>query len=149
MQRVIIAGFGPVGRTLADELIQRDVPITILDTNPETIRTQQSLGHTAVLGDATNPTALQAAGIDKASALAITIPDGAAAVDACAAARALAPDLYIIVRTNHLSEGIRALQQGASSVTVEEIAAAEALAKTLRERLDADGAEAASAHGGA
>lgn len=135
MQRVIIAGYGPVGRTLADELAERNIPITILDTNPQTVLTQQSLGRTAVHGDATSPDALRAAGIHRAAALAITIPNGAAAVDACAIARTLAPDLFIIVRTNHLSQGIRALQNGADSVTVEEIAAAEALAKTVKDRL--------------
>jgi CPA2 family monovalent cation:H+ antiporter-2 len=135
MHHVIIAGYGPVGRTLADELAERNIPITILDTNPQTVRTQQSLGRAAVRGDATDPDALHAAGIRRAGALAITIPDAATAIDACAVARSLAPDLYIIVRTSHLSQATRAIQNGADSVTVEEIAAAEALARTVRERM--------------
>lgn len=135
MHHVIIAGFGPVGRTLADELAERNVPVTILDTNPQTVRTQQTLGRTAIRGDAMDPDALRAAGIHRAAALAITIPDAATAIDACAVARFLAPELYIIVRTNHLSQATRAIQNGADSVTVEEIAAAEALVRTVRERV--------------
>lgn len=131
MQRVIIAGFGPVGRALADALSRHGVPFTIVETNAETVRAQQALGRHAVHGDATDPDTLRAAGIADAAAIAITIPDSDAALEACRTARSLAPDAYIAARVAHMSQAMLARQFGADSVTVEEIATAEALADSV------------------
>lgn len=79
---VIIAGFGPVGRVLAEALSKRGVPITVVDTNAETVRTQACLGVQVLCGDITDPEVLRGAGIELAAALAVTIPDGAEAVRA-------------------------------------------------------------------
>lgn len=131
MKRVIIAGFGPVGRALADELSRRGVPFTIVEMNPETVRAQHALGRSAVLGDATDPGVLRKAGIDGATALAITVPDAGTALEACRTARALAPDLHIAARVPHMSQAMLAREMGADSVTVEELATAHALATSV------------------
>lgn len=132
---VIIAGFGPVGRALADELTRHGVPITVVDTNAETIRRQDGLGIPVLCGDITDPAVLRRAGIETAAALAVTIPDGAEAVRACAAARALSPDVHISARTTFLSQGLEAMRAGANSITVEEIATASALARVVTQQL--------------
>ncbi|MDX9912811.1 MAG: NAD-binding protein [Phycisphaerales bacterium] len=132
---VIIAGFGPVGRALADELKKHGVPITVVDTNAETIRRQDGLGVAVLCGDITDPAVLHRAGIETAAALAVTIPDGTEAVRACAAARALSPDVYIAARTTFLSQGLEAMRAGADSITVEEIATASALAHVVTQQL--------------
>jgi ribosomal subunit interface protein len=132
---VIIAGFGPVGRALADELTRHGVPITVVDTNAETIRRQDGLGIPVLCGDITDPAVLRRAGIETAAALAVTIPDGAEAVRACAAARALSPDVHISARTTVLSQGLEAMRAGANSITVEEIATASALARVVTQQL--------------
>lgn len=129
--RVIVAGYGPVGRALCDELIKRNVPFTVVDTNPATARTQEQLGVHVVCGDVTDPGVLMAAGIETATALAITIPDGDEVVRACAAARKLSPELNISARTTFLSQGLNALLAGANSITVEEIATAKAMAREV------------------
>ncbi len=134
-QRVIIAGFGPVGRALADELSRRHVPFTIIEANPQTVRAQQALGRHAVHGDATDPAVLRQAGIDRASALAITIPDPDAALRACRAARSLAPGIHITARVTHMSQAMLAHEAGADSVTVEELATAQALAESFTDLL--------------
>ncbi|MBL8745755.1 MAG: NAD-binding protein [Phycisphaerae bacterium] len=132
---VIIAGFGPVGRALADELTKHRVPITVVDTNAATIRRQDGLGVTVLCGDMTDPEVLRRAGIETAAALAVTIPDGAEAVRACAAARALSPDVHISARTTFLSQGLEVMRAGANSITVEEIATASALARVVTQQL--------------
>lgn len=129
--RVIIAGYGPVGRALAEELVKLRVPFAVVDTNPGTARTLESRGVPVLCGDATHPEVLRAVGIETAAAIAITIPDGDEAVRACAAARSQAPAVHIAVRTTFLSQGLRAIRAGANSITVEEIATAEAMARDV------------------
>lgn len=135
--RVIIAGYGPVGRALADELRKLRVPFAVVDTNPGTARALQSLGVPVLCGDATDPEVLRAVGIETAAAIAITIPDGDEAVRACAAARIQAPEVQIAVRTTFLSQGLSAIRAGANSITVEEIATAEAMARSVSRHIGA------------
>jgi ribosome-associated translation inhibitor RaiA len=120
-KHVIIAGFGPVGRRLADILGEAGVPVTIIDSNARTVGTQESLGRSIVHGDTTDPGVLVAAGLRDAVALAITIPDGEAASRASQVAKSLSPAVFIAARTRHLSEALRATQLGADAVTVEEL----------------------------
>jgi ribosomal subunit interface protein len=134
-RKVIIAGYGPVGRALAEELRKLAVPFTVVDTNPATVHTQESLGVSVLCGDATDPAVLLAAGIETASVFAVTIPDGDKAVRACAAARSLAPEVHIAVRTTFLSQGIGALNAGANTITVEEIATARSMACKMSQQL--------------
>jgi len=121
---VIIAGFGPVGRALAEQLDTDGVPFVIIDLNPDTVVRQEKRGRRAVYGDATNAEVLESAGIHGAAALALTIPDDDAAVRACSVAIRLAPTIYIVARLNSLGQGNLARSSGAREVIVEEITAA-------------------------
>lgn len=135
--RVIIAGYGPVGRSLADRLIKRRVPVTIIELNPRTVEKQTTLGTSIIYGDVTNPEVLESAGIRAADALVITVPDELAVMRACQVAKTLRPDLFIATRTSYLSQAIRARALGADSVIVEEIVTAEAMANLVAELLEA------------
>ncbi len=123
----IIAGFGPVGRVVADMMAAAGIAITVIETNADTVRTQQQLGRRAMLGDACDPAVLAAAGVATASALVLSMPDEADSVRACAAARKLAPHLYIAVRTNFVSQGLAAKAAGADAVVIEELVTAMAM----------------------
>ncbi|MCC6661884.1 MAG: NAD-binding protein [Phycisphaerales bacterium] len=128
---VIIAGYGPVGRTLARALGRNGVPVTIIESNARTVATQTLLGRTILHGDATDPAVLASAGIHDAAALAITVPDDAVVCRASEAARALAPEVFIAARARHLSRALRARQMGADAVTVEEMVTADAMAASV------------------
>lgn len=138
-RHVIIAGYGPVGRCVAEQLDKTGIDYTIVDINPKTVETQVRLGKRAVYGDITNPAVLESAGIHRAEALILTIPDEEAALRACYVARRLAPDVLIVARTNYLSKGMLATELGADHVTVEELATAEAMRQIVLEHLGADG----------
>jgi CPA2 family monovalent cation:H+ antiporter-2 len=131
----IVCGFGVVGRAVCDELDQAGVRVTLIEMNPQTVRTQQRLGRRAIYGDASNPEILDAAGVREAGALIVTIPDEEAAVRACATARRINPDLFIALRTNFAGRGLIARAAGADFVVVEEIAVAEAMQRQIMERL--------------
>jgi len=137
---VIIAGFGPIGRVLADSLRALGTPFTVIEMNGATVRTQQSLGCAIIEGDASLPGVLEKAGIREASALAITLRDSAAAVRVCQVARSMRPagELTIAIRTRHLSESFEAKRQGADIAVVEEIETAKAMASVVAEAVKCD-----------
>ncbi|MFG0305154.1 MAG: cation:proton antiporter [Phycisphaerales bacterium JB040] len=127
--RVIVAGFGPVARACVERLDREGISCTIVELNPHTVRTQAALGRSIIYGDVTNPEVLERAGIDRAEAIIITMPDHEAMLRAVSIARRMRPDIDIAARANLLSVAMRAKELGASRVAVEEIAVAEHLAK--------------------
>ena len=141
--RVVIAGYGPVGRAVA-QMFPKGTKLTIIDLNPGTIDRQAELGAQVVLGDVSDAAVLKAAKIDAADALIIAIPDEEVAIAACAAARKLAPDVYIAARANFLSKGMACRQAGADYVVVEEVVTAEAMKNAVVNRLLANGNRQAS-----
>ncbi len=134
-RRVIIAGYGPVGRHLADRFRELGMQVRVIDLNPRTVDRQSALGRDVVFGDVTNRDVLLSAGIEHADALILTIPDEDAMVRACALARALNPDAFIAARATYLSRALEARRAGADEVTVEEIATAEVMARQVVEAL--------------
>ncbi|HEY3243172.1 MAG TPA: NAD(P)-binding protein [Phycisphaerae bacterium] len=132
---VIVAGFGLVGRCVADYLEKAGIPFVVIDTNPTTVATQRCLGRQIVGGDVSAETTLREARLMEASVLALTIPDEPATMRAIEVARRLRPDLYIIARTEHASGGNRALQLGADEVVKAEHALAFSFHDRLRRRL--------------
>ncbi len=136
----IIAGFGPVGRALADRFDILGISYVVVELNTTTVERQAARGRMVVYGDITNPEVLESAGVHRADAVILTFPDDAAMLRACEAVRALAPTAFIAARTNYLSGSFRAQQLGADHVTVEEIATARAMEKEvlakIQQRID-------------
>lgn len=132
---VIVAGYGPVGRAVVEMLRAWSMRVTVIDANPRTIETQGSGEGKWVCGDVADEAVLESANISVADALILTIPDEAASLAACELARRLKPDLFIAVRTNHLSTGMLAKQVGADHVTVEEIVTAAAMRDAVIQKL--------------
>ncbi|MGD9688918.1 MAG: cation:proton antiporter [Phycisphaerales bacterium] len=133
--RAIIAGYGVVGRAVADHLEVNGVPFTIVELNARTVETQERLGRPVVFGDIGNPEVLEKAGIRSADAVFLTVPDDDAVMRACQAIRALAPHVFIAARTTYLSTAFRASAAGADDVTTSEVATAEAMAKRVIARI--------------
>src|SRR5262249_40988225 len=70
--RALIAGFGPVGRAVADRLEKAGVSIAVIELNPRTVERQALLGRRVVYGDASNPEVLASAGLLMADAVILT-----------------------------------------------------------------------------
>lgn len=132
---VVIAGFGPVGRNLAERFQKLGVPFAVIELNPSTVRTQATLGRSVVYGDVTNPEVLESAGIRQAEAVILTIPDEDAVIRACQLIRRMSPGIFITARTNYLSRGIKARLAGADHVVVEEMVTAEAMVRDVLDHL--------------
>lgn len=132
---VVIAGFGPIGRHVAQQLERKGVPITVIELNPSTVRRQTTLGRTIVYGDVANPEVLESAGVRHAEAVIITVPDEEAVLKACRVVRELSPSVFIAARMSFLSQALRAKEFGADYVTVEEIATGDLMARDVLDKI--------------
>lgn len=134
-KHVIIAGFGVVGRNLAEHFSAAGIEYTVVELNSSTVKKQASLGRKTVYGDVANPDVLEQAGLHSAEAVILTIPDDEATLRACQAVRAISPEVFIAARTSYLSKAIAATELGADYVTVEEVVTAQDMAKHVMSRL--------------
>lgn len=131
----IIAGFGPVGRALADRFEVLGIPYIVVELNPRTVTRQGKLGRKFVYGDITNPEVLESAGLAHAMAVLLTIPDDETILRSCRVVKSLAPHVFIAARTSFLSGSFAAMQLGADVVTVEEVATAAAMERDVLAQL--------------
>ncbi len=146
---VIVAGFGLAGRWVADIFDRHNFDYVIVDSNPNTVETQEKLGRRVVHGDIADEQVLRRAGIERASILALTVPDEQAVLRATELARRLKPDIYIVARTTHSSAGMEAARLGADEVVKAEQAVARQIYEMLVRKLGSQpipsGREAGSA----
>jgi CPA2 family monovalent cation:H+ antiporter-2 len=96
------------------------LPHVIVDLDPETLQSEPAKGSEVLLGDIAQPAIQHRAGVARARVLVIALSDPVATRRACAMARALSPDVFIIVRTRYVAEIDELHRQGASQVIPEE-----------------------------
>jgi Trk K+ transport system NAD-binding subunit len=93
-QRIILAGYGDTGRAAHDVLAATNAELTVLDI--------EDGDRVDVVGDAREPSVLEAAGIEGATVMLLAVEDDTTAIFATLIARDLNPDLRIVVRgTDH------------------------------------------------
>jgi K+:H+ antiporter len=95
---VVIVGSGRVGGHIVDVLGRLGVPRLIVESDPAKVEELQARGLGVLFGDAANSEILDHAGLDRARALVVTLPDEPAAGLVVAAARRIAPGLPIVAR---------------------------------------------------
>ena len=132
---VIVAGYGPVGRDIAERLVHGGWAVSIIDLNPKTVLKQTSLGRSIVYGDMRNPEVLEAAGVHEAEAIVLTVPDDASAIAACRVIKSMNPSMLIAARTSFLSQAMQARENGAEIVVIEEVVTADGLSRDVMSAL--------------
>ena len=120
-KHVIICGYGRCGQNLARMLEGEGIPYMALDLDPDRVRQAAAAGDSVVYGDATRLQALMAAGLVRASAVAVTYLDVPAALKVLANTRAHAPQVPVVVRTQNDTHLDRLLAAGATEVVPEAI----------------------------
>jgi len=118
-RHVIVCGYGRCGQALAHVLEAEKVPFLALDLDPDRIRDAAATGESVVYGDAARRETLIAAGLHRASAVAITFDDTAVSLKILHVVRQLAPQLPILVRTAHEADSDRLRAAGATEVVPE------------------------------
>lgn len=127
-QRAVVVGYGPVGQTVTRILSQFGITAVVVDLNVDTVARLKQTGTAALYGDATRREVLKAAGVPGAQFLVVALPDLASRIPVVAAARALNPDIRILVRAHYVAERAMLEEVGASAICCEEAEAAVALA---------------------
>ena len=136
VHRMVVVGYGPVGRTLCRILRDNGFEPVVIEMNMKTVEELLESGVAAVYGDAVYPNILEAAGIVDAKGLVIAASSVPYA-EVVQAARELNPDIQIVTRSIYLKEGKALRSMGANAVFSGEGETALAMATYLMEGLGA------------
>lgn len=115
---VVIAGFGRVGRELAEALERREFAFVVVEYDPHVVDELRKRGIAVIYGDASNAQVLARAGIERARVLAVTLPDPVSSELAVRRARALNPRLDVVARA-HGREGLARLRSAGATEVVQ------------------------------
>jgi CPA2 family monovalent cation:H+ antiporter-2 len=101
--KVIVIGFGPVGREISSILIESGNNPTIIEENIDTVSSME-MENSILFGDATEANILKSAHIEQASHLIVTIPEIEKTIKIIHAARHANPGIEIITRIQYIKE---------------------------------------------
>jgi CPA2 family monovalent cation:H+ antiporter-2 len=134
--RVLVVGYGRVGRLVAEMLSRHDKPWVAIERDPRGVeaarRAVADLPHASIyFGDASRTELLRRCGLETATALVITMdsPDGVEAV--VQAARELRPDLVIVARARDARHAGRLYELGVTDAVPETVEASLQLSESV------------------
>jgi CPA2 family monovalent cation:H+ antiporter-2 len=131
LPRVIVAGFGRVGQTVAAMLEAHQIPYVAVDSDPNRVASQRRQGKPVYFGDMTQIALLRRVHLDTARALVVTLDDTDAADSLVAGARAEREDLLIVARARDAAHAAHLYRAGASDAVPETIEASLQLSEAV------------------
>lgn len=135
---VIIGGYGFAGEELTKSLRSQNIPYVIVELNPDNVRRAVERGERVYYGDITSEEVLRDLGVERAREMVIVINDPSAVEKAVAAARRIAPSLYILVRARYRLDVGLLSSSGANEVIPDEVEAAAQIASRVLSRYQID-----------
>jgi CPA2 family monovalent cation:H+ antiporter-2 len=133
----VVVGYGPIGRTVARLLHDNDISPTIVEMNVATVTALRAKGIDAVYGDATHPATLQAAGIERARSVILSVAGMEGAAEAIRVSRELNPNVQVLARTGYIREQDALRRAGADRVFSGEAEVALAFTESILANLGA------------
>ena len=127
---VILCGYGRIGREIAEQLSAEDVPLLVVETDPERVAEAQQRGLRVLLADATLDETLQEAGIQQCRSLVAALPSNAANLYVTLSARGLAPHCRLIARADSDEADRKLRLAGADQVVSPYVAGGRTMAAT-------------------
>ncbi len=120
-RHTIVCGFGRHATEVTQELNKQGIPFVVIENNPEKLNLLRTeTPYLYVEGDSTLDEVLEEAGIKRASALVITLPDDADNMFITLSARQINPNLRIICRANNEADEVKIKRAGADHTVVPE-----------------------------
>jgi CPA2 family monovalent cation:H+ antiporter-2 len=129
--KVLVVGYGRVGKLVAEMLTRHAIPWLAVEREPALIEAARRAGHDVFFGDASRPELLRRSGLETALAVVVTMdsPEGAEAV--VATAREIRQDLTLVARARDAREAIRLYELGATDAVPETIEASLQLSEAV------------------
>lgn len=121
---VIVAGAGRVGRSIADALQRLDLPFVLVESDDRRVQQAREAGLPVIYGDAAQAVVLEAAGIQTARAMLITVPAFPDVRTIVRVGRQLRPELPMIARAEDGEAVVSLYALGIQEVASPEIEAA-------------------------
>jgi CPA2 family monovalent cation:H+ antiporter-2 len=129
--RVIIAGFGRVGRLLGEMLKEHKVPYIAIDADAGNAAKAHKEGFPVYFGDASNAEFLKICGIDGAKVIAVTMDISDRVDDVVTTVRQQWQDIKIIARARDERHAKRLYEEGVSDAVPETIEASLQLGESI------------------
>jgi len=112
----IVCGGGRVGRSVIRELVRKNAPFVLIDSNPERADWALQQGYIAVISDATQDETLREVRIDRAKGLVAALATDAQNVYVVLTARGMHRDLTIVSRASDEQAADKVKRAGANVV---------------------------------
>jgi monovalent cation:H+ antiporter-2, CPA2 family len=129
--RIIIAGFGRVGKLLGTMLAEHQIPYLAIDSDAANATKERKAGFPVYYGDATNTAFLERCGLGTAMAIAVTMDSPSRVDTVVKTARAQRRDIKIIARARDERHAIRLYALGVTEAVPETIEASLQLGESL------------------
>ncbi|MET0065590.1 MAG: cation:proton antiporter [Candidatus Thiodiazotropha sp.] len=135
-RKVVIGGYGRVGHTVSVMLHSSGVPLVIFDTSPERVAQGKRDGLPVYYGDISDPDLQEAADLESATLVVLTINSGPTALKTIARLRNRFPGLPIISRARDLEACGHQVSAGATRAFPEALESSLRLGAVALEMID-------------
>lgn len=116
----VVVGYGRVGSVIADDLAGRNVPLLVIEDGEDRLRRLRDKAVETIAGNAADGRVLALAGLERAKALLVAIPEGFEAGQVVEQARRINASLLIVARAHSDEEVEHLLRHGADRVIMGE-----------------------------
>ncbi len=127
----IVCGAGRVGRRISTEIMERGLPVVMIEKDQSRAQWVRDHGIPLIVGDGSSEATLREAHIGQARGLASAVTSDAQNVYIVLTARGLAPDLFIIARASEEDADSKLMRAGASAVISPYNYAGESMARMM------------------
>ncbi len=127
----ILCGYGKIGRVVANELKAKNVPLLVIEKDPELRETLERDGHPYIIADATIEDNLLEAGIERAKGIIALLSSDADNLFVTMTAKTLNPDLFVLSRAEEEHTYNKLLRVGADRVVMPHIIGGQKLANLI------------------
>jgi monovalent cation:H+ antiporter-2, CPA2 family len=132
---IVICGYGRTGQNLVTLLTEQNIPVIVVEQSEAAIQKLRDAGISYVYGNAVSIPVLTKAGLDRAQAMVIALPDAMSTRLCLKHALEISPDLDIVVRANQYKDIELLYQLGGSEVVQPEFEASLEMAAHLLVRV--------------
>jgi monovalent cation:H+ antiporter-2, CPA2 family len=132
---IVICGYGRTGQNLVTLLAEQNIPVIVVEQSEAAIQKLRDAGIPYVYGNAVSIPVLTKAGLDRAQAMVIALPDAMSTRLCLKHALEISPDLDIVVRANQYKDIELLYQLGGSEVVQPEFEASLEMAAHLLVRV--------------